>query len=142
MVTDREYIYNGKYFGAVALYGDSNDSKPTTYGNGSLFVECDTGYIYRFNSADSTWYKIADAISGRVDTLETKVSALENATKIVSGIITESPQKIDELPTGDWLCSVIYPLNLDITIATNADNEVIVTSENYLGAVVALAFKV
>lgn len=142
MVTDREYIYNGKYFGAIALYGDSNDSKPTTYGNGSLFVECDTGDIYRFNSGDSAWYKIANSAESKIETLETKVSALENATKIVGGVITQSPQKIDELPSGDWLCSVIYPLNLDITIATNADNEVIVTSENYLGAVVALAFKV
>lgn len=142
MVTGKEYKYNNVYFGAVALYGDSNDSKPTIYGNGSIFVECDTGYIYRFNSSDAKWYKIANATEEKVEALEEKVSALENSTKFIYGNVEESPQKIDELPSGDWICSVIYPMNLDITVATNDSNEVIVTSENYIGAVVALAFKV
>ena len=140
LVTEKDYIYTGKYFGAVALYGISGNSKPTTYGNGSLFVEVDTGKIYQFDAENLTWYEIENALKAKVDELEEKVNALTHV--FVNDIITESPQKIGELETGDWVCALVYPLNPDITIATNEDNEVIVTSSNYTGAVVALCFKV
>ena len=39
----------------VTLYGLSTDSKPTDCGNGSAFVEMDTGKVYFFNAAAGTW---------------------------------------------------------------------------------------
>lgn len=73
MVTESQYISNGKYMGAVKLYGLSTDSKPTSVGNGSVFIEIDnvgkvdaeTGaavnFIYYFDAENSTWYPVADA---------------------------------------------------------------------------------
>lgn len=124
MVTQKEYYKDGFYYSATKLFGLSTDSKPTSFGNGSLFVEIDTGKTYLFDANSKEWH--------------------EQDTKYIylSGDITESPQKIGELPDGDWVCSVLYPLNLDITAAPNDSNEVIVTSENYTGAVVVLCFGV
>ena len=39
----------------VTLYGLSTDSKPVDCGNGSAFVEMDTGKVYFFNAAASAW---------------------------------------------------------------------------------------
>lgn len=73
MVTESQYISNGKYMGAVKLYGLSTDSKPTSIGNGSVFIEIDnvgkvdaeTGaavnYTYYFDAENSTWYPVAAA---------------------------------------------------------------------------------
>lgn len=67
MVTESEYRVNGKYMGAVTLYGLSTDSKPTTVGNGSTFIEIDNfmkkdedgnyvDFIYIFDAYASKWY--------------------------------------------------------------------------------------
>lgn len=127
MVTEKDYIYNGKYYGAVELSGNSTDAKPTTYGNGSKFWEIDTGKLYRFDAASGNWY---DQIGLGEDYV------------LASYIIDESPKKIGELAHGNWVCSVLYPLNLDITVAPNDNNDLIVTSAGYTGAVVVLCFKV
>lgn len=37
------------------LFGLSTDSKPTNVGNGSTFIEMNTGKIYFFDAAGSTW---------------------------------------------------------------------------------------
>ena len=124
MVTEKNYIDDGVYYGAVKLYGLSTDSKPTTFGNGSLFVEIDTGKNYLFDASSGNWIE-----QGVV-------------YEYISGTITESPQTIGSLPDGDWVCSVLYPLNLEITVATDENNDVIVTSSDYTGAVVVLCFKV
>ena len=124
MVTENRYISNGTYFGAVKLYGLSTDSKPTCYGNGSVFTEIDTGKNFIFDASSGHW-------------VEQGVTY-----EYISGDITESPQTIGVLPSGDWVCSVLYPINLDITAATNEDNEVVVTAGEYTGAVVVLCFKV
>ena len=39
----------------LTFYGLSTDSKPTDCGNGSAFVEMDTGKVYFFNAAAGTW---------------------------------------------------------------------------------------
>lgn len=39
----------------LTFYGLSTDSKPTDCGNGSAFVEMDTGKVYFFNAAASAW---------------------------------------------------------------------------------------
>lgn len=67
MVTESEYRVNGKYMGAVSLYGLSTDSKPTTVGNGSTFIEIDNfmkkdedgnyvDFIYIFDASVGKWY--------------------------------------------------------------------------------------
>ena len=128
METLDQYYKDGVYYGVTVIYGTSSDVKPTCYGNGSKFIETDTGRVYTFSANDNSW-KLAGAVANLIHTY-------------VADILTESPQEIGELEDGEWVCSVIYPLNLDITVATNSDNKVIATSENYRGAVVALCFKV
>lgn len=39
----------------IELSGLSTDSKPTNVPNGSIFVEIDTGKVFFFNAAASTW---------------------------------------------------------------------------------------
>lgn len=40
----------------VTYYGLSTDSKPTTdVGNGSCFIEMNTGNVFFFNAASGTW---------------------------------------------------------------------------------------
>lgn len=56
MITPSEYIQDGKYMGAATLYGLSTDSKPTSYGNGSKFIEVDTGKTYYFDASGGEWY--------------------------------------------------------------------------------------
>lgn len=67
MVTPNEYKSNGKYMGAVSLYGLSTDIKPTNVGNGSTFTEIDNfmkkdadgnyvDFIYVFDASASKWY--------------------------------------------------------------------------------------
>lgn len=56
MVTPSKYYYekNGELRMSVAetYYGLSTDTKPTVVGNGSAFIEMDTGKIYFFNAAE------------------------------------------------------------------------------------------
>ena len=70
MVTESEYRVNGKYMGAVTLYGLSTDTKPLTFGNGSMFIEIDNvgkldddnkpvNYQYCFDAENATWYPVA-----------------------------------------------------------------------------------
>lgn len=129
MITGNEYYKDGVYYGAVMLYGTSEDTKPTNYGNGSKFIECDTGSIYVFDASAKEWNLLA---TGSDDSKPLYISAL----------VDESPKEIGELPEGDWVCTVLYPPNLDITVATDSSNKVVVTSADYRGAVVTLCFKV
>lgn len=44
--------------GHVEFIGLSTDTKPVDYvGNGSAFLEMDTGDLYFFNGEDKTWVK-------------------------------------------------------------------------------------
>lgn len=56
MVTESQYLSNGKFMSAVTLYGLSTDSKPTSVGNGSIFIEVDTGNAFFFDAENATWY--------------------------------------------------------------------------------------
>lgn len=56
MVTEPEYIENNKYMGAKTYYGMSTDTKPLLCGNGSIFIEIDTGEGYFFDAANGKWY--------------------------------------------------------------------------------------
>lgn len=55
MVTTGEYKANGKYMGAETFYGLSTDTMPTSCGNGSVFIEMDTGIGYFFDAENSEW---------------------------------------------------------------------------------------
>ena len=55
MVTESQYKYNGKYMSAVTLYGLSTDTKPTSVGNGSIFIEVDTGNAFFFDAENYLW---------------------------------------------------------------------------------------
>lgn len=46
---------NGVLTGNVTFFGLSTDSKPTDCGNGSVFIEMDTGKAYFFNAAAGVW---------------------------------------------------------------------------------------
>lgn len=55
MITPEQYKVGETYLGAVTLYGLSTDSKPIHYGNGSIFIEVDTGDTYFFNATSKEW---------------------------------------------------------------------------------------
>lgn len=43
---------------AVELRGLSTDTKPTDVGNGSIFIEIDTGKILMFDETNKQWKEI------------------------------------------------------------------------------------
>ena len=58
MITAQNEIQsvNGNLTASTTYFGLSTDSKPTTFiGNGSCFIEMDTGKVYFFNAAASAW---------------------------------------------------------------------------------------
>jgi len=66
MITTEKF-YNDDYeYRAHAVFnGLSTDTKPTAgVPNGSVFVEVDTGYVYRFDAEHSTWYKSSSGGGG------------------------------------------------------------------------------
>lgn len=42
----------------VELRGLSTDTKPTDVGNGSIYIEIDTGTIYMFDAQNKQWKEI------------------------------------------------------------------------------------
>ena len=40
------------------IRGLSTDTKPTSYPNGSTFLEMDTGKVFIFNAQNSTWVEL------------------------------------------------------------------------------------
>ena len=140
MVTEKQYAKDGVYYGAVVLFGTHSDSKPVSYGNGSVFVEVDTGKVFQFDAENTTWYQMQNGLVQKVNEIEQKLNDI--TYYFASGVIEQSPQKIGEVTAGNWVCSVLYPMNMDITVAVNQDNEIIAASANYTGAVIALCFKV
>ena len=56
MVTENCYKKDDVYFSSVTLYGLSTDTKPLSYGNGSVFIEVDTGSAFFFDAENGKWY--------------------------------------------------------------------------------------
>ena len=50
-----QQVVDGIMTANTTFYGLSTDSKPTHCGNGSAFVEMDTGKVYFFDAAAGTW---------------------------------------------------------------------------------------
>ncbi len=49
-------LIDGKWVRATTFYGLSTDTKPTEgVGNGSAFLEMDTGKIYFYDADNTTW---------------------------------------------------------------------------------------
>lgn len=42
----------------VELRGLSTDTKPTNVGNGSIYIEIDTGSIYMFDAQNKQWNEV------------------------------------------------------------------------------------
>lgn len=83
MITPSEYIDNGKYMGAVTLYGLSSESKPTSYGNGSKFIEVDTGKTYYFDGTGKEWHTEGEETAEQTPA-ETKATATKTTKKTAS----------------------------------------------------------
>lgn len=70
------------------------------------------------------------------------LGAVNNIT-VVAGDLTSSVTTLGTLPSGEWYCIPVYPMpqiDIDIIAATNADNNLIVKSDNYRGACVVLCY--
>lgn len=80
MITPSEYIQDGKYMGAATLYGLSSESKPTTYGNGSKFIEVDTGKTYYFDATGGEWHTEGEEEAQAEAQAETKVTTKSTTT--------------------------------------------------------------
>lgn len=81
MITPSEYIQDGKYMGAATLYGLSSESKPTTYGNGSKFIEVDTGKTYYFDATGCEWHTEGEEEAQAETQEEAKVATKSTTTK-------------------------------------------------------------
>lgn len=55
MVTTSNYISAGSYMGAEEFRGLSTDTKPSSCGNGSVFIEMDTSTIYFYDATSGDW---------------------------------------------------------------------------------------
>lgn len=62
MVTEPVYMKDGKYMSAQPFYGLSTDTKPTSCGNGSIFIAIDNigkedaVVAYCFDAENGKWY--------------------------------------------------------------------------------------
>lgn len=64
MVTLDKQIADGFSSANQTFYGLSTDDKPTGTGNGSFFLEMDTGKAYLFNADASEWIELQGGGSG------------------------------------------------------------------------------
>ena len=59
-----------------------------------------------------------------------------------SGDITVGTNIVGDLPIGSWVCVPVYPLNLDIVCSSNSNNQLVIVSKNYSGAVVVACYNI
>jgi hypothetical protein len=91
------------------LYGLAADTKPTTYANNTLFVEQDTGKIYRWNAGGTSWDIFIGA--DKTETLTNKTIAAGSNT--ISGIVdanigSHTSTKITITAKGQLNSSIVY----------------------------------
>lgn len=56
ITTDRNaQLINGVYYDTATYYGLSTDTKPAVAGNGSAFIEMDTGKVFFFDAEGAAW---------------------------------------------------------------------------------------
>lgn len=75
------------------LYGVAADSKPTVYANNTLFVEQDTGNIYRWNLGTTAWVLLIGV---------SKTQTITNATiNLTNNTVTDSSAAAGDLAKSD-----------------------------------------
>lgn len=85
------------------LYGVSGDTKPTTYADNTLFIEQNTGNIYRWNLGTTTWVLLIGA--SKTETLTNKtitspvISTITNTGTITLPTATTTLAGIDTTDT-------------------------------------------
>ena len=91
------------------IYGLAADTKPTTFANNTLFVEQDTGKIYRWNAGGTSWDTLIGA--DKTETLTNKTIAAGSNT--ISGIVdanigSHTSTKITITAKGQLNSSILY----------------------------------
>lgn len=91
------------------IYGLAADTKPTTFANNTLYVEQDTGIIYRWNSGGSSWDILIGA--SKTETLTNKTIAAGSNT--ISGIVdanigSHTSTKITITAKGQLNANILY----------------------------------
>ena len=119
-------VGKGRLFAVDYFRGLSTDSKPTNVGNGAEFLEIDTGDIYYFNEAASTWVKggttnpkpsdeqVTSAVDAWLDEHPEATTTVEDGSitvaKFASGVIDNtlsvSGAAADAKVTGDRIANI------------------------------------
>lgn len=91
------------------IYGNNADTKPTTFANNTLFVEQDTGVIFRWNAGGTSWDILIGA--SKTETLTNKTIAAGSNT--ISGIVdtnigSHTSTKITITAKGQLNSSIVY----------------------------------
>ena len=91
------------------IYGLAADTKPTVFANNTLFVEQDTGKIYRWNAGGTSWDILIGA--DKTETLTNKTIAA--ASNTISGIVdanigSHTSTKITITAKGQLNSNIVY----------------------------------
>lgn len=91
------------------IYGLAADTKPTTYANNTIFVEQDTGKIYRWNLGGTSWDILIGADKTETLTNKTIAAGSNSITGIVDANIgTHTSTKISITAKGQLNSSIVY----------------------------------
>lgn len=91
------------------LYGLAADTKPTTYSNNTLFVEQDTGKIYRWNAGGTSWDIFIGADKTETLTNKTIAAGSNTITGIVDANIgSHTSTKITITTKGQLNSNIVY----------------------------------
>src|SRR6185503_2041385 len=91
------------------IYGLNADTKPTTFANNTIFVEQDTGVIYRWNAGGSSWDILVGASKTETLTNKTITAGSNTITGIVDANIgSHTSTKITITAKGQLNSSIVY----------------------------------
>jgi hypothetical protein len=91
------------------IYGVAADTKPTTYANNTIFVEQDTGKIFRWNLGGTTWDLLIGASKTETLTNKTIAAGSNTITGIADTNITaHTSTKITITAKGQLNGSIVY----------------------------------
>lgn len=66
-----------------------------------------------------------------------------NTVTVAYGNVTSgTPETLQALESGEWVCVPVYPLNMDIVAVPDGNNNVVVTSNGYTGFVLIACYAV
>lgn len=67
---------------------------------------------------------------------------ISTVTVAYGNVVSGSPTTLQALGSGEWVCTPVYPLNLDIVATPDSNNNVVVTSNGYTGFVLIACYAV